>query len=233
MNLSWNVFFIFTAIGLVVYYGAVIFIFFRKKKSLAGGCSNGDTKTAAAKQQRPAGKQHQTDVQIQAAPVYIDTKIIREEDYAAAPEFAMEMQHEYQAVNDEHNDQHFENTVNYETEAGIAAQLAHEAPVDAHNTTNAQSQLYETGTMNTVAVNSDAAYELAVKALSLPDDMLVQLSQTETTVQQAGDNSNRTTGAAQDTEIPVAMMQEDMRRDHKEPQKIGSLMHLVNKKSFQ
>jgi hypothetical protein len=237
MNLSWNVFFIFTAVGLVIYYGAVLFVFFRKKRNLAGSYGNGTTQSAAAKQQRSADKYTQPDLPLQAAAVYIDTKVIKAEDYAAAPDFTTEAQHEDQPddsgnnmLNQENSSRSAANTAGYETAAGMAAQLAYETAATAHAGTEMHPPLHAATEAGAADMDNDTAYKLAMQALSAPGDMLTQFAQPEIPVQQA-DSSNA--APAEEAEIPLAVVQEDMRQNNGEPKKIGSLMHLVNKKSFQ
>jgi hypothetical protein len=234
MNISWNAFFIFTAIGLVIYYGAVIFIFFRKKNLVAGGYSSDKAQAEPAKKQRLFTQKNQPDTQTLAGAVYIDTKVIREEDYAANTNFITDNQHEYQAVNIEDNLDLGYN-VNHELEAGAAAQMAHETAAANYSNTNAEPHLQETFIPATVALDSDAAYESALQAVSVSNDTQtqpVQAQTAETVTPQLTDNSSTAT-TRQHTEIPEAVMQEDVRSNQREPQKLGSLMHLVNKKSFQ
>ncbi len=83
MNVSWNAFFIFTALGLVVYYAIVIFVFYKKKPALAGSGSNRQAAPAVKKNTTSASNVKDTPLSMVpvAATSFIDTKVIHEEDF--------------------------------------------------------------------------------------------------------------------------------------------------------
>lgn len=94
MNVSWSTFFLVTGIGLVIYYAAVYVVFFRKKGSNTGGSSKSHP-SSNQQYNSKSSRKSATDVvpTVAASAAYIDTKVIKEEEYITQQYMPLEQEY--------------------------------------------------------------------------------------------------------------------------------------------